>query len=382
MTHVIENENRTLQNLLLKVQDQAARSQDFLVPTNQAIYRTNVWAEDENQSEIILEGQGGEPTRHLQINGVAFDQISAHAGIDVRTARRLRAGYAEQWDSLINAIWANEPATRMIRSHMNTETNGTARAFVSDKFKTFDNVHLIETVLPELMESDAQWKIINADITDKRLYARFKSETITGQGANVGDLMALGIGISNSEVGQGSIQVFQINWTLACLNGMQTQNRSRSSHITSARGDDGVWSILTDEAKDADNAALGLKLRDITRNYASRESFDAVLDQMRAAAEDVIEGTYTQGAVDQLGKVLAIPKKQTGAIFDGLLNTIGQSGYEQGRPISRATLLNAVTACAHTAEADSVDDWQKLGGDVLNMSPANWASISRASVAA
>jgi len=351
------------------------------VPTDQAFYKTAELLEP-RKSSIILEGQGGEPTRHLWINDVAFDQIAARAGIDVRTARRLQSSYPEEWDGLVNAIWQNEPVTRMIRTHMDTETYGTARAFVSDKFKTFDNVHLIETVLPELMESDAQWKIQNADITEKRLYARFKSETIIGEGANVGDVMALGIGISNSEVGQGSIQVFQINWTLACLNGMQTQNRSRSSHITSARGDDDTWSILSDEAKNADNAALGLKLRDITRNYASRESFDAVLEQMKAAAGDVIEGTYTQGAVEQLGKVLAIPKKQTSTIFDGLLNTIGQSGYEQGQPISRATLMNAVTACANNAEADHVDEWQRLGGDVLNMSPANWASVSRASIAA
>ena len=55
----------------------------------------------------------------------------------------------------------------MIRTHMDDERFGIARAFVSDKFKTFDNVHLIETVLPELMESEAQWKIQNADITEK-----------------------------------------------------------------------------------------------------------------------------------------------------------------------------------------------------------------------
>ena len=180
----------------------------------------------------------------------------------------------------------------------------------------------------------------------------------------------------------GSIQVFQINWTLACLNGMQTENRHRKSHITSARGDSDVWSVLSDEAKIADNAALSLKLRDLVRNYASRESFELVLEKMRQAAGDVIEGDYTQGAVNQLGKVLALPKKQTANILDGLIATVGQSGYENNRPISRATLLNAVTACAHKADADSVDDWQKLGGDVLNMRPADWASISRASIAA
>ena len=150
------------------MQDQAARSQDFLVPTESSFYKTAEYAEDKNISGIILEGQGGELTRHLQVNDVAFDQIATRAGIDVRTARRLQASYPEQWDGLVNAIWQNEPVTRMIRTHMDDERFGIARAFVSDKFKTFDNVHLIETVLPELMESEAQWKIKNADITEKK----------------------------------------------------------------------------------------------------------------------------------------------------------------------------------------------------------------------
>ena len=91
MTHTIENEGLTLQNLMRKVQDQAARSQDFLVPTDQAFYKTAEYAEDKNISGIILEGQGGEPTRHLQVNDVAFDQIATRAGIDVRTAGGCRA---------------------------------------------------------------------------------------------------------------------------------------------------------------------------------------------------------------------------------------------------------------------------------------------------
>jgi hypothetical protein len=36
----------------------------------------------------------------------------------------------------------------------------------------------------------------------------------------------------------------------------------------------------------------------------------------------------------------------------GLMQTIQQSGYSN-KPISRATIVNAVTAVAHTADADS-----------------------------
>lgn len=376
MTHHIENADRSLSQLMEKIQARSNSVRDFMTPTDQLVYRT-----DAGHPEIILEGQGGEPTKFFGVNSVAFDQIAREADIDVRTARKLQSGYSDQWDQVINAIWQKEPKRRMLRTFMQSENAGTARAFVSDKFKTYDDLDLAKTVLPELMDSDARWTIQQADITDKRMYMRFRSEAITGTGANVGDLMALGLGVSNSEVGMGSVQIFQINWTLACLNGMQTENRHRKSHITSARGDAETWSILSDEAKNADNAALSLQLRDVVRNFASKESFEEVLEKIRSASEDVLEGDYKQGAVKQLGKVLSIPKKQTENVLEGLMETIAQDGYRNEK-VSRATLMNAVTACAHKVDADSVDDWQKLGGDVLNMSAANWKSISAASIAA
>ena len=78
--------------------------------------------------------------------------------------------------------------------------------------------------------------------------------------------MANGLGLSNSEVGAGSVQVYQLFWTLACINGMQTENRNRSSHITSAR-DSADYGLLSGEAKDADNKALGIKVAGFVKAY-------------------------------------------------------------------------------------------------------------------
>ena len=384
MQHTIENSDNTLTRLLQQVQDQAARSQDFLAPTNQLQLMTADRGDGINDSQIIMEQSGGAPTQILTANDVAFDQISQKAGIDVRTARRLQQDYSTEFDGLINAIWQKEPAVRMIRTFQHTEGDrrlgvygtATARAMVSDKFKTFDNVHLLQSALPELLESDAQWKVVNGTVTDKRLYLRLKSEVITGAGAAVGDIMALGIGMSNSEVGCGSVNVFQMFWTLACLNGMQTEKRTRKSHITGARGDADTWGLLTDEAKDADNHALALQMRDVTAAYASRESFDEVLEKMKTAHQDKVEGS-PQSAVEAMGKVLALTKKDTASLMDGLLATIGQSGYA-GQPVTRATMINAVTAVAHQADADSVDDWQKLGGRVLDLPRSDWQRVAMA----
>jgi hypothetical protein len=378
MAHNIENSKNTLTALMMKVQDQAARAADYLAPTNDLQKTTTL----DGKPQIIIEASRGEPTKRFNINDTAFGQIATHSGIDTRTARRLQASYPREFDDLTNAIWQKEPTRRMVRTHlasdpMGSSTDGTVRAFVSDKFKTFDNVNLLEACLPQLIDNPAQFQVVSADVSEKRLYLRLKSLEQLGTGANVGDHMANGIGFGNSEVGAGSVNVHQLFWTLACTNGMQTQNKTRSSHITSARDGD-QWGLLSDDAKNADNRALELKLRDLVGHYSSRETFDDICQQMRMAALDVIDGVATDvtDVVNNLGKVMQLTKKENSDVLNGLMATIGQSGFEQARPLSRATLVNAVTAVAHRADVDDVDTWQQRGGQVLNMSARDWQRVA------
>jgi hypothetical protein len=372
MVHSIEDSKNTLTRLLEKVRDDAARKVDYIAPSNHLQKVTT----EEGKPRIILEACAGKPTEILDINEVAFGQIAAHAGIDVRTARRLQANYSRQFDDLVNAIWRKETSVRMLRTYDSLDGLGTLRAFVSDKFKTFDHVNLLNSALPQLMDNPAQFQVVNATVTDKRLYLRLKSLVQTGQGASVGDIMANGIGLQNSEVGAGSIMVYQVSWTLACSNGLQTQNQTRSSHITSGRDSDD-WGLLSDQAKDADNRALELKIRDLVGVYSSREAFDGVLESMRAAAADVVDPAADKAAVvDNLGAVMKLTKKETSDVLNGLLDTIGQSGYEREKPLSRATLINAMTAVAHKADADDVDTWQRRGGELLNLRRADWQRIA------
>jgi hypothetical protein len=381
----IDNQNQSLAALLKQVQDQAARKQDYTAPTNQLQVVT---ASDPlrnhllNQTSVILEGARGVPTQTLQANSVAFDQLAVKAGLDIRTARRLQSDYPDVLDLALNRIHEQEPRNAMLRTFDNGDGRGELRAVVSDKFKTFDHPDLLESVLPVLIESDAEWQIVSADVTDKRLYARFKSLAITGQGAAVGDLMAQGVSVSNSETGHGSVSVAQLVWTLDCLNGMQTANKNRTAHLTSSRSDGDTWAMLTDESKRLDNAALSSKLRDVTANYSSREMFESVLEQFRVAALDVVENGMpaAQAAVEALGGVLKLSKAQTSSVLDGLMQTIQQDGY-RGQPLSRATMVNAVTAAAHQADADSVTDWQVLGGKLLDLPANQWAVVSTVPVA-
>ena len=381
----LENENRSLEDMLHVITEQNKMKQDYIAPTNQLQFRTLQNEGETAHSQIVMEANQGEPTKILNVNQHCFDQIAQKAEIATPTARRLQQNYPKEMDNLINAIWQKENSKRMVRTFDNANhTNpfnydnhtGTARAFLSDKFKTFDNSDLLESALPTLGESDACWKIVNFANTDKKLYIRLKSEVIQSD-AGVGDLMAHGIGISNSETGSGSVAVFGINWTLACLNGMQTENVTRKAHITSAQKGD-TWNILTDETKEADNRSLKLQLRDIVSSYASRETFDENIEKMRRAKEDTVDVPMNE-SVENLGKVLTLSKKETSNVLEGLLQTIGQSGYEQNQKINRATLVNACTAVGNTADPDNVDFWQRLGGKVLNLGKTDWNRVAMAS---
>mgnify|MGYP003667698369 FL=1 len=177
-----------------------------------------------------------------------------------------------------------------------------------------------------------------------------------------------------SEVGFGSVAVYQMVWTLACLNGMETTNKTRKAHITSAQGDSDTWGLLTNEAKDADNKALELQVRDLTKAYASREMFDEVIEKMRKASENTINNT-AQEAVENLGKVIQLTKKETSNVLDGLMATIGQAGYA-GEKVSQATMVNAVTAVSHMSDIDNRSDWQRRGSQVLDLSQSDWQRVA------
>ena len=415
MQHNIENSNNTLTNLMREVSDRAARSADFIAPTNQLQIETVELDESEvkhNLSRIIIEGSGGEPTRTLAINDVCLDQIADKAGINVKTARRLQQNYPDVFDLAIQRFWEQEPANNMIRTHLTEDERfGTARAFVSERFKTFDNVHLLNAILPQLIDSPAQWRVVNGAVTDKRLYLRLKSEKIVGDreanpfvgdchangyagiGENPdlpatrkidgrnrakGDVMALGIGAGNSEVGLGSAQVYQMYWTLDCLNGLQTERRMRQAHLTSARGDSELVKLLSDETIQADNELLAMKMRDVVASYSSEESFADMLDRMHRAAADVLSpSTKLTDAVGVMGKVLRLTKDETGNVLAGLMATLQQPGYKDQAP-SRAAFVNATTAVANMVGPDEVDDWQKRGGVVLDMPASDWRRVAEA----
>ena len=109
---------------------------------------------------------------------------------------------------------------------------------------------------------------------------------------------------------------------------------------------------------------------------SDESTFMEAVEKMTTAHERTIESP-TNEAIDRLGQVLNLTKKETKSVLDGLIDTLGQDGYS-GKPVNQATLVNAVTAVQHKVSADEKNDWQRLGGKVLELPRTQWEYIARA----
>ena len=387
--------NDELKNLMVRLQDQAARKEDYIIPSmdllslNTDYGRDSVFSDSsENypRSFLRVEGSGGLRTKEFGINDHALGQIATDLDIPVRALRNIRQNQKaqEHMDSVVTELFqARSDKKKMLRTFGSTDTSpiaqrdGTLRAFVSSGFKPFDNVDLMAAVLPSMNESVADWKVVRGDISETKMYLQLKSNKIEGAGANVRDIMALGIGLSNSEVGAGSISLYQMLWTLVCLNGMQRGYKHAERHLQTAKNTE-TWEMLKDETKALDNKATAAKMSDIVEELSKPESFENLMEEMRTAGQDKLgdgSAATAAGAIDKVVEVVKLQKSDSEGVLAGLMDTLQQDGY-RGEPVSRATIANAITAHAHKVDIDRRPEFETAAGRVLDLSPNQWERLA------
>ena len=334
-----------------------------------------------NRTDLIIEGYHGSPSEIFNLNDVSFDQLSENVHMPVKYARYLRENHPSVLDTNFNHILAREDKRKLVRVLQNGGDNRSSiTAILSDKFKTFDNIDLLMSVINPLLESHAtidgyegtaQWEAKRVDFTEKRMYLKFVSKVYQSEGAAVGDMVGLGLSVSNSESGHGAVTVEQLLMTLVCLNGMTLGNKSRTAHLGGAKLEDEVHALLTDETKALDNQALASKLRDIVGNYSSTDSFDAAVTKFREAGKDGMTDDTTEKSLTDLsegvGRVLNLSKPERASVLHSLVATLRQAGYVNN-PINRATLTNAVTGVQNICNIDDRGLWESRGAKILNMS--------------
>ena len=387
--------NEELRSLIERLEDENARKEDYLVPSMDLLSlhtdygKDSVFsaaAEDNPQSFLRIEGANSLPTKEYRINEHALGQIATEVDIPVRALRNIRNNQKAQlhMDNVVTEMFrSRSDKAKMLRTYAADDKsglgdrNGLLRAFVSSGFKTFDNVNLLQAVLPAMQEAPADWKVVRGAVSETKMYLQLKSNNLEGAGANINDVMALGIGLSNSEVGAGSISLYQMLWTLVCLNGMQRGYKNAERHVQSARDTD-TWQMLRPETKELDNQATAAKMSDIVAQLSKRETFEQLMEDMRVAGQDKLgDGTAetATAAMDKLVEVVKLQKSDSSGVLTGLIDTLQQDGY-RGQPVSRATIANAITSHAHKVDLDRRPEFESAAGRVLDLTPNQWERLA------
>lgn len=136
----------------------------------------------------------------LEVNAIAHRQIGTHLKIPAAYYDKMLEEYPELLAQNVNAWFQREPAVRMVRT-----IDGTARAFLSNRYRRIDNLDIAGIVLPVLQEMEGM-HFESCQLTDSRMYIKVVNTRLEAE-VVPGDIVQSGIIISNSEVGLGSVSM-------------------------------------------------------------------------------------------------------------------------------------------------------------------------------
>jgi hypothetical protein len=175
----------SLTELAARIVDRAAHKQDFVADTRSIDYLP--------EPDALRVGE-----REFTLNDHAHGQIAAHAEIPSAYYKRMRSEAPRLLADNIRTWVDLHPAPRMVRT-----LEGTARAFLSDKYSRMDDDAFANVVLPAIQEVPGA-EVVSCGITDVKTTIKFKSARKTRE-VKRGDEVQFGIAFSNSEVGSGRL---------------------------------------------------------------------------------------------------------------------------------------------------------------------------------
>ena len=352
---------RSLQELAIEMDRQQAAKKDFIVDQG----ALSVTAADGGISLNVGSSAGGVLNlSQYSVNEIAHRQIGQHLKIPTSYYDRMRSEYPELLTQNINGWFSRTPTTkRMLRT-----LDGTARAFLSDRYRRIDNFEVAQTVLPIIGGMEGA-NIESCELTDSRMYIKVVNPRVTAE-IKKGDVVQSGIVITNSEVGMGSVSVSPLIFRLVCSNGMIARDAAvRKYHVGRANEGSEDYSIYRDETIEADDRAFLMKLEDSVRAAVDQARFAAIVDKMREATEVKMEANMVPQVVELTAKEYGINEAEGKGILGHLI---------AGGDLSLYGLANAVTRQAQDVESyDRSTELEATGSKILTMSPALWRSVTR-----
>lgn len=352
-------QGRTLDNFAFELLRRKSNSQDYLVNTAGIEM-------DADENGASLSWYDANNNNYLYgVNDIAHYQIAQATGIPVKYYQKMLDSNPALLSENVNAWFQTEPKVRMLRT-----LDGSARAFLSDRYRRIDNYDLAEVVLPIL--NDMNVSFMSSEVTDTRMYIKVVNERLQ-KDVRPGDYVQSGLIISNSEVGMGTVTIQPLLYRLVCTNGMivnDAHNTTRRRHVGRGNLADDNYVLYASDTLLADDQALMLKIRDTIKASLDEVHFGNLIETMKTAAETQIETSHIPEMIQLASSEFGYTKKEGEGILDYLI---------RGGDLTLYGLSNAITRYAQDVTSyDRSQELESIGYDVMTMPGKTWRNLNKA----
>ena len=285
----------------------------------------------------------------LEVSAIAHRQIGTHLKIPAAYYDKMLEEYPELLAQNVNAWFQREPAVRMVRT-----IDGTARAFLSNRYRRIDNLDIAGIVLPVLQEMEGM-HFESCQLTDSRMYIK---------------VVQSGIIISNSEVGLGSVSIQPLVYRLVCSNGMVVNDaQTRRNHVGRVNEASENYQLYSEKTLEADDKAFAMKIQDTVRAVVDEVRFTRVVNMMREAKDAPMNTAAVPGIVKLVSKDFHITDDESSGVLQRLI---------EGNDLTLYGLSNAVTRHSQDVkDYDRATALEGIGYNILSMPARQWSRINQ-----
>lgn len=350
-------EGRNLQKLAEELERQVSTRKDFLAESS--LLKMEV-----REKAVSIAGLNGV---EYGITKYAHGQFASTLGIPQKYYDKMKSEVPELLANNVNVWLEKEGKRKMIRT-----LDGDVRAFLSSSYRPLDNYDLAEVALPILRNKRTQ--VVSSELTETRMYLKAimpELEVEIKGSKQKGDIVQAGIVISNSEVGAGSLKIEPLIYRLVCLNGMIAPDSTmKKYHVGKVFEFDGFQELLTDEARQADDRAFWLKVRDVVTGAFDRDIFLGLVSRIEDATQNLIKSRNLPAVVEVTTKRFNLSESHSQGILAHLT---------AGGDLSQWGLINSVTRASQDVENyEQATELERVGGKILELDKSQWSLISEA----
>ena len=263
-----------------------------------------------------------------------------------------------------NTWFKQENSQRMLRT-----LDGSARAYLSNRYRRIDNIDIAGVTLP-ILGGLPDIRFESCQITESRMYIKAVNPRLQAE-VSPGDIVQAGVIISNSEVGLGSVSIQPLIYRLVCSNGMVVNEAAtRRNHVGRVTDSGENFSVYSQATLDAEDKAFVMKIQDTVRAAVEEARFSQVVGKMQEAKAAQMDTHDVPAVVKLASKEFHITDSESTGVLQRLIESNDLTLYG---------LSNAVTRHSQDVESyDRASELESIGYSILTMPPRQWSRINRA----